>query len=169
MADITLTTLTFEQIKVVWETKLWPDRKSPIEPISMIGFIEPYLPTNIDMSIAEIEQTPLFVGAYDGDRLVGVNSGFRTSTDHYRSRGLYVDPDYRGKGIAQRLLREVFVEALFLHCPIVWSMPRGVARQAYFKAGFEQCSKWFDKDVEYGPNCFVKASTYDNAFIQSGY
>jgi GNAT superfamily N-acetyltransferase len=169
MSNMRLATLTFEQIKEVWETKLWPGRTSPIEPKSAIAFSEPHSPSNIDMSIMEIDEEPYFVGMYDGDVLVGVNSGFRTSKTHYRSRGLYVEPAYRGRGIAQTLLREIMIEALVEDCLMVWSMPRGSARQAYLKAGFIQCSQWFNKEVEFGPNCFVVADVRDNAFVSSGY
>jgi len=80
--------ISFEEIFPVWTEKLWPDRNSPIETHSVMtwpfeGLVEEY-----NMDIFNYPVT--FIGAFTEDKLIGVNSGHKTSELHYRSRGLWV-------------------------------------------------------------------------------
>ena len=167
MADVEYQIISWEQIKKVWETKLWPGRKSAIEPISAIQYADNGSAPVIDMTILEIDQKPHFVGGFDGDKLIAVNSGFKTGPNLYRSRGLYIDPEYRGRGIAAVLLREMAIEALFLDIRTLWSMPRQSAFKAYERLGFIQTSEWMDKGVEFGPNCYAALDVHNNQWIRS--
>lgn len=149
--------ITFEEILPFWKDKLWPNRCSAIEPVSAIQY-----DGKIDMSI--MERKPTFFGYFIGDKLVGVNSGFKTKdevisftdAEHalYRSRGIFVDPLYRGHGIAERLLQAVEDQAKKEGCFILWTMPRQSAFHVYEKFGFERTSEWSDAH-EFGPNCFA--------------
>lgn len=140
--------ITFEDILPIWRDKLWPSRKSAIEPVSVIQHDGSY-----DMSIQQ--NVPTFFGVYVDDVLVGVNSGVKTTSTHYRSRGLYVDPAYRGHKIAKRLLQMVDDQAISEGCSIVWTMPRKEAYPTYLSMGYVATTDFFDEGVEFGPNCFA--------------
>lgn len=141
--------IEFETIKKIWETKLWRDRISAIKPMSSMQWNG-----GIDMSIYD-KYEPTFFGVYDGDKLVGVNSGFRTKDTLYRSRGIWVDPDYRGQGVAQKLFEALDAVALNEGCVEIWSIPRKDALVAYLRAGYVQVGSFFDEGMEFGPNCYV--------------
>lgn len=140
--------IEWEQILPVWRDKLWPGRKSEIKPINGIKFMGGF-DRNIEHS------TPTFFGAFSNDELIGVNSGFRTDVDSYRSRGLYVEHTYRRQGIAQLLLHAIEAQAIFEGHSLLWSMPRATSMPAYLKFGFVRVSNFFDENVEFGPNCFA--------------
>lgn len=141
--------ITFDQILPVWETKLWPERESEIKEMSSMQY-----KGGIDMTIYE-KYKPTFWGVFDGSQIVGVNSGFKTSDDMYRSRGIWVDPNYRRKGISRMLFKGLFEQAEKEDCNYVWSIPRKSALRAYQDAGFSQSSGFFDEGMEFGPNCYV--------------
>lgn len=140
--------ITFETIKKIWSVKLWPDRKSPIKPLSSIKLGGGY-----DMEIYNF--IPRFWGVFYNEELIGVNSGFQTGNGYYRSRGIWVDTNYRRQNIASCLMKEVEKAALQEKSHTLWSMPRHTAIEFYESFGYRQISDWFDKDVEFGPNCFV--------------
>jgi GNAT superfamily N-acetyltransferase len=126
--------ITFEQILPVWEEHLWPDRVSPIETHSAMTWPYSWPDKEIDMQIFEYPAS--FWAAFDGERIVGVNSGHRSSEVEYRSRGIWVDPDYRGQGIAACLFDLLKNQATAEGCEMIWSIPRKTALPAYTKAGF---------------------------------
>jgi GNAT superfamily N-acetyltransferase len=141
--------ITWEMIKQIWTDHLWAGRKSLIEPTSSIKFMGGY-----DLSIKS--NTPAFFGAFtDEGKCIGVNSGFSTSKTHYRSRGLYVFPKHRGKGIGQLLLTRTIEEAKNENKNIIWSMPRKSSLGVYESVGYVVISDFFNQDVEFGPNCYV--------------
>jgi len=140
--------ITFEEIKVLWETKLWVGRESPIKPMSSMTYWRDY-----DMEIYN-KFTPTFWGVFDGSKIVGVNSGHRTDANYYRSRGIWVDPDYRGRGIAQKLFTALERQAIKEDCSKIWSIPRKSAFKAYENYGFKRTSEWFDEGMEFGPNAY---------------
>ena len=63
------------------------------------------------------QQSPIHVvfGAFDGDELVGIMAYFREERRKLAHRGkvtqVYVKPEYRGKGIAKRILKELIDQA----------------------------------------------------------
>lgn len=73
----------------------------------------------------------------NGSRTVGVNAGHKSAKGHYRTRGLWVAQDFRGKGIGQMLFNAAEEQAKNEHCRWLWSYPRLQALGAYQKAGFE--------------------------------
>ncbi len=93
--------LTFEQIKEIWEKELWPNRESPIETHSAMTWPYDGNPLEFDMDIFKYD--PSFFGVFHNGRIIGVNSGHRTKDNIYRSRGIWVDPESRKKGISQLL------------------------------------------------------------------
>ena len=86
---------SFEEIYPIWRDKLCPERISKIKPMSSLCW---QLPNEIikDNSIFE-RYSPTFWVVKDNEKIIGVNSGFKTSDKVYRSRGLYVDLEYRNQ------------------------------------------------------------------------
>lgn len=144
--DLKINHLTFEEIKPYWKM-LWGDvtirRKSGI--LLLKGF-DIMLNDNDDI-------VPTFFGAFDGDNIIGVNSGYAPVENQYRSRGLYVLPEYRRQGIAQMLLHATQEQGRKEKKNILWSMPRKEALPAYLKFSFKKISDFSDR--EFGENCFV--------------
>ena len=145
---------TFDEIFPLWRYGLWPGRKSEIKPTSGIKFMGGY--------DKEIEKNiPTFFGAFIDDECIAVNSGFATSELYYRSRGLYVVPKYREKGIAHKLLGITEKEAIDRGYKLFWSMPRKESILVYLTFGFKKDSKFFEENVEFGPNCFASKILID--------
>ena len=105
---------SFEEIYPIWYDKLCPGRISKIEPMSSLCW---RLPSKIvkDGSIFESYSPTFWVvkdnwAVKDNEKIIGVNSGFRTDEKVYRSRGLYVDSAYRRQGISQILFRQAILQ-----------------------------------------------------------
>jgi GNAT superfamily N-acetyltransferase len=147
------TKISFDTILHIWQDKLWPNRQSAIEPMSAMTWPFEGAPDPIDMSIFDYK--PTFWGVYIDDKLVGVNSGHRTTHTQYRSRGIWVDPDYRGRGIAQRLFTLTEHQALVEGCLLVWSIPRKTALSSYTKFGFETVGGYIETETA-DANIYVK-------------
>ncbi len=147
------TKISFEQICNVWKTELWPERVSAIEPQSVMTWPFEGTPEQYDMNI--FEYNPVFWGVYIDNKLVGVNSGHRTTDTQYRSRGIWVDPQYRKHGVAQMLFNMTEHQAKIEGCNMIWSIPRKSALPAYTKFGFETVGDYFDEGMEFGPNIYV--------------
>jgi GNAT superfamily N-acetyltransferase len=143
-------TINFETILPIWNDKLWLGRVSDIKPMSSMVYLGGY-----DVSIYK-KYSPTFFAVYNnaGD-IIGVNSGHKTTDNLYRSRGLWVDPLYRLKGISGILFCELYGQAIKESCIAIWSIPRKTALPAYKKYGFKQTSEFFDNAMEFSPNCYV--------------
>lgn len=140
---------SFDDVLPIWRDLLWPDRKSPILAVSPIGMDRRY-----DGNIADA--CPSFFVLRDSSGTIrGTNSGYATGGGAYRSRGLYLDPAFRGKGFASILLGAVRDQALREQCSVLWSFPRASAMDAYARFGFERASDWFTDGMEFGPNCIA--------------
>lgn len=138
--------IDFNRIYKYWEC-LWPNRKTPIEPSNPIQFMG-----GIDLSLKDV--VPTFFGCYKNNKLVGVNSGIKTHTLLYRSRGIWTSESERRNGIGSLLLNAVEKQGITEGCEYIWSMPRYSSYKFYKRNGFVRCSKWLG-DYEFGPNCFV--------------
>ena len=145
---ISLEEIKFNEILPYWRDRLWPDRISPIEPASSMLYLGGY-----DITIKYFNQPTFFAIKVDG-LIVGVNSGHQTSDTDYRSRGIWVDPDFKMFGNGRRLIDAAEVEARRLGCNILWSCPRQSALSFYLRCGFKQTSE-FDNEFEFGPNCYA--------------
>ena len=140
--------LIWREISKIWETKLWPGR-SDIKSMSSMTDTFTY-----DLSIYE-KYKPEFYGIIDTDihEVVGVNSGHQTADGIFRSRGLYVDPAYRGRGLGISLLRYTIHRAKECHgCHTVWSYPKDTALKTYTSVGFVPYTDIVDN------HCYVKYS-----------
>jgi GNAT superfamily N-acetyltransferase len=100
---------------------------------------------------------PTFFGIEDNGSIVCVNSVFVTDTGiftYYRSRGLWVKPEYRKRGLAKSILIQCLEYARNNGGNWVWTVPRQSALKSYKNAGFVKKSDWFD-DGQFGPNCIA--------------
>ena len=145
--------ISFDTILPIWKNELWPDRTSAIETHSAMTWPFEGAPDPIDMNIFDYK--PTFWGVYIDDKLVGVNSGHRTDHTQYRSRGIWVDPDYRGRVIAQMLFSMTEHQALVEGCLLLWSIPRKTALSSYTKFGFETVGGYIETETA-DANIYVK-------------
>ena len=89
----------------------------------------------------------------DEEDIVGINSGYVSTKNYYRSRGLWVSYKYRGQGISKLLLEKAVGESIRFKCKYIWSYPRKESLFAYEKVGFKKQGE-FIKDT-FGLNCVV--------------
>jgi GNAT superfamily N-acetyltransferase len=146
--------ITFQEILPIWQVKLWPNRVSKIETHSAMTwpYTHPVQPYSMDV----FNYPATFFGIVDQDTLVAVNSGHLTTQQEYRSRGLWVDPDYRGMGLAQIILLATINEAKKEGASMIWSIPRLTALSAYERVGFKTVGYIIDEGVEFGPNIYCE-------------
>lgn len=145
--------LSFEQITNVWQNHLWPDRESPIESHSAMTWPFEGNPEEYDMNVFNYPAT--FWGVYINNKLVGVNSGHKTTDTQYRSRGIWVDPEYRKQGIAQNLFNMTKHQAVLEKADMIWSLPRKTALPAYTKFGFQTVGDYIKTETS-DANIYVK-------------
>ena len=147
--------LDFNTIKTIWENNLWPNRSSAIETHSVMTWPYEGNPEQYDMDIFNYPAT--FWGAYLDNKLVGVNSGHKTTDKQYRSRGIWVNPEYRKRGVAQMLFLMTAHQAKVEGCEMLWSIPRKTALTAYTKFGFETVGDYIVTETSEA-NIYVRRS-----------
>lgn len=128
-------TLPWDTIEFIWKNYLWPNRLSKIEPNSAMIYKSGY-------DMYNMTTTPTFFGYYINDQLVGVNSGHSCTDNMYRSRGLWVFPEYRGIGIGKQLLVETINQAKREDARMIWSFPKQTSWKTYNSVGFRLDSDW---------------------------
>lgn len=149
---ITIGLINFDTIEKVWREKLWLGRSSAIETHSAMTW--PYDKNPLEYNMDIFNYLASFFAVWDDENLIGVNSGHRTTDTLYRSRGLWVDPDYRKQGIAQLLFSSTETAAKLEGCTSVWSIPRKTALSAYQCFGFETVGSFFGTETS-GANIYV--------------
>jgi len=137
--------ISFDDILPIWQDELWPNRESAIETHSAMTWPFSWPEKEIDMNIFEYK--PVFWGVFMDNMLVGVNSGHRSSEVEYRSRGIWVDPNYRKNGVAQMLFEMTQHQARIEKCEMIWSIPRKTALKAYTKFGFQTVGDYFGTET----------------------
>ena len=147
-SDVFVEEIQFQEILPIWKQFLWPNRRSLIEPTSAMAF-----PSGYDMSL--LKSKGYYWSASIQGKRVGVNSGFQTSETHFRSRGLFVFPQARRRGVAQCLFQALEQKALLLGCECLWSLPRATSLRAYEKFGFQKEHPAENSSVEFGPNFYA--------------
>lgn len=149
--------IAWEDILPIWETKLWPKsvRQSPIEPTSAMCLFKQWkhlddgntiLTEHYDLE--NMKFTPTFWGCFIDNKLVGVNSGHMCINKEYRSRGLWVDPSYRGIAIGTKLLLKTISQGYHEGAVLCWSYPRFESWVTYHNAGFSLQGYNFSFDWE---------------------
>lgn len=139
--------IDFDTIYPIWTNKLWPERVSKIEPTSAMSYLKGFECKNLS-------QTPIFFSYQINNIILGVNSGHMCHDRSYRSRGLYVFPEFRKQGIARELLIACINQAKVENASFVWSYPKQSALPAYLAAGFTLSSEW--EKSELGINAYVR-------------
>lgn len=139
--------IDFSTIYEYWSKHLWTDRHSKIEPTSAMNYLKGYDLKNLDF-------TPTFFAFMIDGEIAGVNSGHRCYDGGYRSRGLFVLPIYRGKGIAVELLTQTINQGIKESSSYVWSYPKFSSWSTYQKAGFTLTSNF--EQSELGLNAYCK-------------
>jgi GNAT superfamily N-acetyltransferase len=142
--------ISFSEIFHVWNTYLWPNRNSPIESNSAMVFLGGF-------EMGNMTTTPTFFGYFVNHQLVGVNSGHRCIDNGYRSRGVYVFPEYRKRQIGKQLLEATINQGRKEQCNFVWSFPRKTSWNTYKSAGFSLVGDWEKSETsEANAYCIIK-------------
>ena len=137
--------ISWNQIVRIWQTQLWPHRTSPIETHSAMTWPFDNSQEAYDMSV--FNYPAFFLGVFYNKDLVGVNSCHLSSPSHFRSRGLWVDPNHRSKGLAQMLFAETQQLAKTNNADMIWSMPRKTALKSYQHFGFNTVGDFFGTET----------------------
>lgn len=132
----TIKEVSFDTILNIWQNRLWPNRSSAIESHSAMIYL------NGRYNIQNMTQPVWFLGCYVNDKLVGVNSGHMCADGSFRSRGLWVDPEFRKLGLGQYLLLNTIEIAKQQNSNFIWSYPRRISWTTYSRVGFERTSDW---------------------------
>lgn len=140
-------TIEFEKILHIWSTYLWPDRKSSIDTHSAMLLSGEY-------ELKNFKYPATYFGYFIDNILVGCNSGHKCCDNTYRSRGLYVFPEYRGLGIGTKLLLATIDQSRKEEATSCWSYPRLQSWSTYQTAGFKLISEW--KNDETGINAYCQ-------------
>lgn len=140
--------ISFEEIFPIWRNYLWPNRQDKIEPHSAMLFLKGY-------DLKNFNNNPSFFGYFIDDRLVGVNSGHKCCDNSYRSRGLYVDPNYRKSGIGKKLLTATIQQGKKECADFVWSYPKQSSWKCYESSGFKLSSNWLTSENGINAYCIL--------------
>ena len=154
---ITLRKITWAEILPVWEKHL---SNMTLETNSAMNLLNDRKLTEdtdnpiwIDVhsyDLKNMETTPTFWGAFNNDNLVGVNSGHMCLNKLYRSRGLFVLPEYRNLMIAQKLLMKTVSQASHEKALACWSYPKQSVEKVYRHQGFITRGKMFGFNYDEG-------------------
>jgi ribosomal protein S18 acetylase RimI-like enzyme len=140
--------ITWEEILVIWQKELWLNRSSPIESNSAMNFLSGY-------DMGNMATRPTFFGYIIDEKIIGVNSGHGCRDGSYRSRGLWVHPNCRKKGIGRSLLQEAVNQGMKEQCKMIWSYPRQSSWPTYSGVGFKLASDWQPSETSES-NAYVK-------------
>ena len=138
--------IDFETIQKVWRENLWVEGDSADKRYNRIK-----IDGKFDQDMAE--KTVMYWAYKLDDEIVGVNSGYKSCENYYRSRGLWVTPRFRGAGFAKSLLDVVIGESIFWNCKYVWSYPREESLGVYESMGFKKQGDF--EIADYGFNCIA--------------
>jgi len=128
--------IDFDTILPIWTNNLWPNRISAIETHSAMIYMSGKY--DIDNFLFPV----VYFGYYDNEHLVGVNSVHICSDNLARSRGLWVEPISRKKGVGKSLLERSINFAREYEVFGIWSFPRKSSWKTYNSVGFVLTSEW---------------------------
>ena len=107
---------------------------------------------------------PVYYAWVEDGKIIGVNSYYHLNNVQCRSRGLYVFPGHRGKGIARKLLEHAIEANRGKGYRFIWSLPRQTSKSTYEAAGFTITSDDF-LDMPDGTGKLF----YENAYCRYNY
>ncbi len=127
-----------------WEFRL---KGLESEPNAFGESAEEHLRTTVESVAERLHSTAadnFVLGAFEGARLVGTAGFYRAHPIKHRHKGwvwgVFVDAEYRGRGVARRILLrllELVQELADLHCVLLKvGMTQGQARRLYASLGF---------------------------------
>jgi Acetyltransferase (GNAT) family len=140
--------LSWEEISQVWETCLWPQRTTAIRPMSSMCFMGGF-----DLSIYD-RFRPWFCGLFINSNLVGVISCHKSALTEMRLRGIWMDEQWRNRGLSDHLFAFVDETAIGEDCDYIWSFPRLSTWPVHAKAGYEMVSGPIENG-DFGPNVYA--------------
>lgn len=135
MSEIVFRQLSWNEIKPIWDKKLWSYREDnrPHSSMTMKG--------GSDYTIHDRYKWRAYGAVKINNRrvetIVGCNAGHKSGPRDYRTRGLFVEDSVRGLGIAGELFSLLETQAKMECCRWLWSYPRLSALPVYQKMGFE--------------------------------
>lgn len=98
-----------------------------------------------------------FYGIEQNGDIVGVNSVHMCHDGLARSRGLWVDSNWRGYGFGQQLLKHGIEIARQNGASGIWSYPRRASWTTYYSSGFTLVSDWSESETsEANAYCLLK-------------
>lgn len=141
--------ISFKEVQKIWTVFLWPNRISPIEPVSYIN-----QQGHIDMGIKHWAQ-PKFFAIKQAEQFLAVTSFYKTTENAVRLRGTWVDANYRGQRLGRLLLDQVIAEIKKKESSnTIWTMARITASSFYQKNGFRQVNEVHG--YEFGPHLIMQ-------------
>ena len=138
--------IDFKSAQTIWSQGLWKDSV-----VWKKKYSKKEINNNFDNYLAQL--TISYWVYKDGEDVVGINSGYVSTKNYFRSRGLWVSYKYRGQGIYKLLLDKAIEKSVRYKCKYIWSYPRKESLFAYEKVGFKK-QGGFIKDT-FGLNCMV--------------
>jgi len=96
---------------------------------------------------------PTYFGRIEGGEIIGVNSGHHCEDHSYRSRGLWVNPSFRGQGIAKQLLFATIHEGI--GSKFIWSFLGKDSWKTYESVGFSLSSEWEENPNNVNAYCMM--------------
>lgn len=141
--------LPFEKIFPIWKNYLWPNRTSPIESNSAMCYLSGY-------DMYNMSTKPTFFAYMVDDEIAGVNSGHMCADRQYRSRGLFVFEEYRGRGVGKELLLATIEQGKREGASMCWSYPRKDSWKVYNKTGFTLSSSFEKSETGLNAYCFIE-------------
>ena len=141
-----ITNISFDEIYQIWNYYLWPTRESTIETNSAMNFLGGY-------DIKNMLSTPTFFAYKLDNKIVGVNSGHSCHDNSYRSRGLFVFPEYRKQGIGKILLVATINQGINEGTNYIWSYPKQSSWSTYEASGFSLASVWEQSELDLNAYC----------------
>lgn len=132
--------LSYPALEKVWKESLWVGRQD-IE-------LRSAMQLNGGYDMRNMEGQLWCYGAIDDhDEIIAVNSMHLCGDNSMRSRGLWVNPDFRRQGYGVAMLEYAIAAARREGCPYIWSYPRKTSWPTYKSAGFELTSDWVASDT----------------------
>jgi GNAT superfamily N-acetyltransferase len=144
--SLQLSIITFDQIYPIWQKSLWPERQSAIESHSAMNLGGGYNMYNMSTEVT-------FFAFLDNAKIVAVNSGHPVTENMYRSRGLFVSPEYRGRGLGKELLLATIAQGKKHESKIIWSYPKKSSWNTYRSVGFNLYSDWEQSELDINAYC----------------
>lgn len=134
-------------IKNFWSTELWPNRI--FKHASSMLYLQP---NKYDIKI--YNNNMYYLTLKYNDIIIGTNSFFKSEENFLRSRGLWINKNYRGNNLSKMFFDYAINNICHMEkCKYIWSYPRKSAINSYLKNNFKKTSDWIIN--ENNINCYI--------------